>query len=53
MGSVVNMADAKIAGTVSAARLALIVRILSHRSEFNTAEEAAKLAAAKRLLAGK
>lgn len=44
MGDVIKLTSA------SPGRLALIVRLLSIRADRNTADQAAKLAAAKRLL---
>lgn len=53
MGTVISLADIRVAGTRDPARLALLVKVLSFQQHRNTAAQAARLAAAQRLLGGK
>lgn len=53
MGTLLALDPVKIAGTADPARLAILIRILSHRPDLNTRKQVAQLAAAKQLMGGK
>jgi hypothetical protein len=48
MGEIINL-DERVAGTNNPARLAVIIKLLEINGERNTPEQAARLAAAKRI----